>query len=188
MSLVFWKQIEIKHQICYCNNIIRVSRAKVEDCDDTWDGPISHFWASCSIGLEVCPVTALCCHLHHNLNWLQIKGQCILEEGLPLTYATLATNQRIKEVFKSLNVIYETSVGADHSLLQILSSVSILHLSCGTQYVNIVNGYYDPRTSMATPGIPHNTGQSCKHSHTHYTRTLLTYLLQNWSGGYSIVL
>ena len=81
-------------------------------------------------------------------------------EGLPLTYATLATNQRIKEVFKSLNVIYETSVGADHSLLQILSSVSILHLSCGTQYVNIVNGYYDPHTSMATPGIPHNTGQS----------------------------
>ena len=113
MSLVFWKQIEIKHQICYCNNIIRVSRAKVEDCDDTWDGPISHFWASCSIGLEVCPVTALCCHLHHNLNWLQIKGQCILEEGLLLTYATLATNQRIKEVFKSLNVIY---VGADHCL------------------------------------------------------------------------
>ena len=105
-----------------------------------------------------------------------------------LNYATLATNQRIKEVFKSLNVIYETSVGADHSLLQILSSVSILHLSCGTQYVNIVSGYYDPRTSMATPGIPHNIGQSCKHSHKHYTRTLLTYLLQNWSGGFSIVL
>ena len=58
------------------------------------------------------------------------------------------------------NEIYETSVGADHSLLQILSSVSILHLSCGTQYVNIVSGYYDPHTSMATPGIPLTTGQS----------------------------
>ena len=91
-----------------------------------------------------------------------------------LNYATLATNQRIKEVFKSLNVIY---VGADHSLLQILSSVSILHLSCGTQYVNIVNGYYDPHTSMATPGIPHNIGQSCKHSHKHYMYKNITYIL-----------